>query len=142
MLHLKQKQKLTIFFHLLLMKCWLLFYTILKIDSLLAKLSADFNKDFKYSFVKGDSEMELKAFIELFLYRGFYKLNTMGICKLFSDSYGPPMFSAVMSCNRFVFILHSLSFEDESTRAERWKRTGLLRFVSFLKNSIISACWS
>ena len=86
--------------------------------------------------------MELKAFIGPFLYHGLYKLNTMGIQKLFSDSYGPPMFSAVMSCNRFVFILHSLSFEDESTRAERWKRTGLLRFVSFLKNSIISACWS
>ena len=46
----------------------------------------------------------------------------MGIRKLFSDSYGPPMFSAVMSRNRFAFILHNLSFDDESTRAERWKK--------------------
>ena len=53
---------------------------------------------------------------------GLYKLNTMGICKLFSDSYGPPMFSAVISRNRFAFILHNLSFDDESTRAERWKK--------------------
>ena len=37
-----------------------------KIDSLLAKLSADFNKDFKYSFVKEVSEMELKALIGRF----------------------------------------------------------------------------
>ena len=66
--------------------------------------------------------MELKAFIGLFLYRGLYKLNTMGIRKLFSDSYGPPMFSAVMSRNRFSFILHNLSFDDESTRAGRWKK--------------------
>ena len=38
-----------------------LHHTNKKIDSLLAKLSADFNKDFKYSFVKEVSEMELKA---------------------------------------------------------------------------------
>ena len=88
-----------------------LHHTNKKIDSLLAKLSADFNKDFKYSFVKEVSEMELKAFIGLFLYRGLYKLNTMGIRKLFSDSYGPPMFSAVMSRNRFAFILHNLPFD-------------------------------
>ena len=43
-----------------------LHHTNKKIDSLLAKLPADFNKDFKYSFVKEVSEMELKAFIGLF----------------------------------------------------------------------------
>ena len=46
----------------------------------------------------------------------------MGIRKLFSDCYRPPMFSAVMSRNRFEFILHNLCFDDESTRAERWKK--------------------
>ena len=60
--------------------------------------------------------MELKAFIGIFLYRGLYKLNTMGIRKLFSDSYGPPMFSAVMSRNHFAFILRNSSFDDENTR--------------------------
>ena len=66
--------------------------------------------------------MELKALTELFLYRGLYKLNSSGIRKLFSDCWGPPIFSAVMSRNRFAFILHNLSFDDESTRAERWKK--------------------
>ena len=46
----------------------------------------------------------------------------MGIRKLFSDSYGPPMFRAVMSRNRFAFILYNLSFDDESARSERWKK--------------------
>ena len=46
----------------------------------------------------------------------------MGIRILFSDSYGPPMFSAIMPRNRFAFILHNLFFDDESTRAERWKK--------------------
>ena len=116
-----------------------LHHTNKKIDSLLAKLPADFKKDFKYSFVKQVSKMELKSFIGLSLYHGLYKLNIMGIRKLFSDSSGPLVFSAVMSRNRFAFILHNFSFDDESTRAERWKRIGLLRF---LKNSIISACCS
>ena len=44
----------------------------------------------------------------------------MGIRKLFSDSFGPPMFNAVMSRNGFAFVLHNLSFDDKSTRAE-WK---------------------
>ena len=112
-----------------------LHHTNKKIDSLLAKLPADFNKDLKYSFVKEVSEMEIKAFIGLFLYRGLYKLNTMGIRKLFSDSYGRPMFSAVMSRNRFAFILHNLSFDDES--AERWKKnrfTAIREFFEKLNN--------
>ena len=46
----------------------------------------------------------------------------MGIRKLFSDSYGPPMFSGVMSRNHATFILHNLSFDDGSTCAERWKK--------------------
>ena len=43
----------------------------------------------------------------------------MGIRKLCSDSYGPPMFSAAIPRNAFAFILHNLSLDDESTRAER-----------------------
>ena len=66
--------------------------------------------------------MELKPFIGLFLYHGLYKLNAMGIRKLFSDSFGPPMFNAVMSRNRFAFVLHNLSFDDKSTSAKRWKK--------------------
>ena len=42
----------------------------------------------------------------------------MGIQIHFSDSYGPPMFSAVMPRNRFAFILDKLSFDDETNRAE------------------------
>ena len=48
-----------------------LHHTNKKIDSLLAKRPADFNKDFKYSFVKEVGEMELKAFIGLFYTVGY-----------------------------------------------------------------------
>ena len=32
------------------------------------------------------------------------------------------MLSALKSLNRFPFILHNFPFDDESTRAERWKK--------------------
>ena len=114
----------------------ILHHTNEKIDSLLATLPADFNRDFKYSFVKEVSDMELKVFIGCFLYRGLYKLNTIGIRKVFSDSYGPPMFSAVMSCIRFVFILHNLSFDDKSTGAEKWKKDRFTAIGGFFENII------
>ena len=119
-----------------------LHHTNKKIDSLIAKLPADFNKDFKYLFVKDVSEMELKAFIGHFLYRGLCKLITMAIQTLFSDSYGPPMFSVVMSRNRFALFYTISTLMMKVPVLKDGKRTGLLRFVSFLKNLIISACWS
>ena len=86
--------------------------------------------------------MELKAFIGLFLYRGLYKLNKMGTRRLVSDSYGPPMFSAVS----LVIVLHLFyticPLLMKVPALKEGKRTGLLRLVIFLKNSIIIACWS
>ena len=66
----KAKTKIDHFFLFVIheMLADVLHHTNKKINSLLAKLPADFNKDFKYSFVKEVSEMELKAFIRLFLY--------------------------------------------------------------------------
>ena len=83
-------------FHLLTtheMLADVLHHTNKKIDSLLAKLTADFNKDFKYSFVKEDSEMELKAFIGLFFtvdytnsilwkFRNFFMITMDHLCSV------------------------------------------------------------
>ena len=44
-----------------------LHHTNKKVDSLLAKFPADFNKDFKYSLVKEVSKIELKVLIGPFL---------------------------------------------------------------------------
>ena len=57
----------------------------------------------------------------------------MGIGKIFSVSYGPSMFSAVMSRDCFAFILHNLSFDDESTRAERWKKDRFTEIREFFE---------
>ena len=44
------------------------------------------------------------------------------------------MFSAVMSRNRFAFILHNLFFDDESTHAERWKKDRFTVIHEFFEN--------
>ena len=62
---------------------------------------------------------EIYAFIGLHLYRGLYKLNTLSVDKLFSNDFGPPIFSATMSINCFVFIRAHLFFDDETTRESR-----------------------
>ena len=66
----------------------------------------------------------------------------MGISKLFSDSYGPPMPSAVMPRNCFAFILHNLSFDDKSNPNERWKKdrfTAIREFFEKLNNQFMLA---
>ena len=64
--------------------------------------------------------IEMSVFIGLFLYRGLWKQNTLSINKLFSEKYGPPIYAATMSRNRFVFLLKHICFDDERTRDERW----------------------
>ena len=41
--------------------------------------------------------------------------------KLFSDSYGHPIFTVTMSKNRSKFLYRCISFDDYSTRTERWE---------------------
>ena len=58
---------------------------------------------------------EIYAFIGLYIYRGLYKLNSLSVDKLFTNDFGPPIFSATMSRNRFVFIRAHLSLDDKIT---------------------------
>ena len=109
-------------------------YTNVKINKLIDKLPNDFNKDYKYPYVQGIDAIEMSAFIGLCYYRGLSKLNTISIQKLFSDKYGPPIYSATMSRNRFLFILRHISFDDEDTRDERWRKDRFAAFRSFFKS--------
>lgn len=109
-------------------------YTNIKMNKLIAKLPDDFNKDFKYPHVKTIEYLEMCAFIGLCYYRGLYKLNSISIQKLFSEKFGPPQFSATMSRNRFLFILRHLSFDDEETRGERWKKDRFAAFRDFFES--------
>ena len=55
------------------------------------------------NFMKETTAIKICGFIGLLIYKGLYKLNTFRIARLFSEKYGPPIFSATMSRNRFFF---------------------------------------
>jgi hypothetical protein len=94
-----------------------------RIRSFISKLPENFiAENNKYLYIKETCIDELNALIGLYIYRGLYKLNTLSVTKLFSNTYGPPIFSAVMSRNRFTFIRANLCFDDASTRDDRWKQ--------------------
>ena len=103
-------------------------HTNVKINKLIEKLPDDFNKDFKYPYVRTIDVIEMCAFIGLCYYRGLYKLNPISVQKLFSDKYGPPVFSATMS------IFRHMSFDNEETRTERWSKDRFAAFREFFEN--------
>ncbi|CAB3979196.1 Hypothetical predicted protein [Paramuricea clavata] len=84
-----------------------------KIRSFISTVPDNFvSQNSKYTYVKEACVDELYAIIGLYVYRGMYKLNTISVDKLFSNTYGPPIFSATMSRNRVTFIRANLSFDD------------------------------
>ena len=91
-----------------------------KITLLVSNASAELLT--KNPFLKITTTSEIHAFFGLMLYRGLYKLNTFTVQRLFSKRYGPPIFSATMARNRFLFLIATISFDDETTRADRWKQ--------------------
>ena len=60
------------------------------------------------NFMKETTAIEIRSFIGLLIYKGLYKLNTFRISRLFSERYGPPMFSGTISRNRFFIIFANL----------------------------------
>ena len=60
--------------------------------------------------------------------RGIYNLSGDAVKILFSETMGLTLFSAVMSKNRFEFLVSNLCFDDSTTRKQRWSWD---RFAAF-----------
>ena len=71
---------------------------------------------------------EIKAFIGLVYMRGVLQFNHLNLRVLFSEKVGPPIFTATMSINRFLFLHANLTFDDIDTRKDRWE---LDKFTAF-----------
>ena len=68
-------------------------------------------------------EVEIRGLIGLLYYRAMFSQNLESIVHLFDEDNesGHPVFGATMSRSRFAFLLGRLSFDDKTTRAERWQ---------------------
>ena len=65
--------------------------------------------------------MEFKAFIGLWLARAFFEWNYTFTERLWNMSTSNPIFGAAMSKKRFKQLLRFLTFDDRSTRQERFR---------------------
>ena len=80
------------------------------------------------------------GFSGLYLYRSLYKLNTLSVNNLFCNDFGPLIFSATMSRNRFISIHFHLSFDDKTARENRWQHDRFEAMREGLKFSTLSVC--
>jgi len=82
----------------------------------------------KYTYFRETDEIELESFFGLLYMRGLLGQNNHSSSILFSAVTGHPVFSATMSQKRFEFLHSCISFDDITTRQERWKND---RFTAF-----------
>ncbi len=54
-------------------------------------------------------------------FRGVLGQNHIGIYSLFSPVTGHYIYSAIMSRNRYQFLMRCMSFDDATTRPEGWQ---------------------
>lgn len=64
-------------------------------------------------------KIELEALFGLLYTSGALKYNHVNLEELWSKKYGPPIFRATMSKNRFSFLIKNLRFDDKATRNQR-----------------------
>lgn len=89
---------------------------------------------------KDTTKTEFLAFLGLLLLAGVKKENHTHFLELWAnDGTGNEIFKACMSCNRFLFLLSAVRFDDKNTRAHR-KLTDKLAAVRFLVDRFVENC--
>ena len=73
-----------------------------------------------YSYMGYVSSSEIFAFIELMYLRGLLGLANHKINVLFNNLTGNDIFGATMSKNRFAFLYTHITFDNITSRPERW----------------------
>ena len=90
-----------------------------------------------YTFLHLTSAFEMLVVIGIIYFRGLLALASHNIEILFNNLTVNPIFGAIMSKNRFKFLLSHISFHDAGDRSEKQKYD---RFAAFRKIFEISNC--
>ena len=93
-------------------------YTNKNIDRYIL-LSNDRIDSQNYTYVKRLDMIELRAYIGLMVFAN--KKNLMSVEDLFMHESSPDHFQATMAYRRFYFLSHFLSFDNYTTRVDRYK---------------------
>ena len=127
------------------LKAWELFITNKMIEAItlfINKRIDDFCERFrelleqskKYAYYERTKENEIRALLELFYLRGVLKLNLRKTNDVFYHKSSNDVFSATMNVKRFQFLCCFLSFDDFTTRRERWQSDRFAEFREFLED--------
>ena len=74
----------------------------------------------KYPQVKETDIIEINALFGLMYLRGLLGMSLQRVDYLFSDDKGHFAFGAIMSKNRFKFLLSHITFDDYSDWEKKW----------------------
>ena len=96
-------------------------YTNASIQPLLEKFEDLFEDSDKYPHFKLVDRIDMKTFIEILYLRAAFQLNLLNREIICNHESAHDIFGATMSVNRFKFICHFCTFDDKTTRQDRWK---------------------
>nr|CAH7753487.1 unnamed protein product [Callosobruchus chinensis] len=105
-------------------EAWKLFFTEDILSEILVHTNEEINRT-KTKFLREQryidvtNKTELEALFGLLYDSNALKDNHVDVEELWSKQYGPPIFRATMSKNRFNFLIKNLRFDDKTSRNER-----------------------
>ena len=77
--------------------------------------------------------MEMHAYFGLMYLRGVFKLNIFSRKEIWHHETAQDIFAATMSVNRFAFLTSMISFDDKTTREDRWPYDKFTAFRDFFE---------
>lgn len=110
---------------------------VLHTNVIIEQKSSKYKK--KSATVSTTNSSEIKALLGLLVLSAYLKSNHLGTKELFDDKICGAVYKAVMSRERFKFLLDSLRFDDKSTREER-KKSDALAAIREIWDEFINQC--
>ena len=96
-------------------------YSNNSIESAMERFSDLLKESDKYPHFRKVDKIDISAFIGLLYLRAAFRLNLRETLQIWNHESSHDIFSATMLYNRFQFIHKLITFDDKSTRNDRWK---------------------
>lgn len=96
-------------------------YTNDSIQPVLERFADLLENSNKYPHFKLVDRIDIEAFIGILYLRAAFRVNLLSKDYIWNHESSYDSFGATMSVNRFKFISRFITFDDKSTRADRWK---------------------
>ena len=91
------------------------------IQPVLEKFSDVLDTSSKYTHFALVDYIDIQAYLGILYLRAAFRVNQMNSSTIWHQESSNDLFSATMSNSRFNFISRFITFDDKSSRAERWK---------------------